>query len=87
MAVAVSRWPRRRVAAQVRPHIAVCVLGRPHTPEPPRHPSAPPAPPPSQLYAPLAFYALLRTPIIDWYATPVHTTFMRILLTARRLCS
>ena len=47
MAVAVSRWPRRRVAAQVRPHIAACVLGRPHTPAPPRHPSAPPAPPPS----------------------------------------
>jgi len=35
------------VAAQVRPHIAACVLGRPHTPAPPRHPSAPPAPPPS----------------------------------------
>ena len=47
MAVAVSQWPRRRVAAQVRPHIAACVLGRPHTPAPPRHPSAPPAPPPS----------------------------------------
>ena len=34
MEAAVSRWPRRRVAAQVRPHVAACVLTRPQMIQP-----------------------------------------------------